>query len=81
MKNTSFKDLTQEKMIIRSCHQCGQITESIKEQQKCLKCGKAFLPLRYFEKVHDKSVKYDDLFSAGHELHEDDLIKGLFVLW
>lgn len=70
------------KLIIKKCHICGQLDESTTEQEKCNSCGKAFLPLNYFQKVHThEEGKYKDLFADGHDLHEDDLIKGLYVLW
>lgn len=70
------------KLIIKKCHDCGHIMESSQELQKCMKCKKSFLPVNYFSKVHSKSQKdYDQLFAYGHEIHEEDLIKGLTVLW
>lgn len=70
-----------EKMIIRKCHKCGQLIEAPKEQASCACCGKSFLPLNYFAKVHDHSGAVKDLYADGEELHEDDLIKGIFVIW
>lgn len=70
--------------IIKMCHVCGQITESSTEIDKCVSCGKSFLPLNYFDKVHDhKDRKYDfkDLYAQSHEIEEEDLIIGLYVLW
>jgi hypothetical protein len=68
--------------IIRKCHCCSQVTESDTEVEKCLSCGKSFLPLNYFEKIHGKSeYKFDELWAKSHELEEEDLIKGLFVIW
>ncbi len=70
------------KKIIKKCHCCGQITEAQKEIQKCVKCQKSFLPLNYFEKIHsDAQYKYDELFADSYELEEEDLIKGLYVIW
>ena len=48
-----------------------------------MSCGKSFLPLNYFAKVHDHEGKTDfkDLFSNINELQEDDLVKGLYVIW
>ena len=70
------------KLIIKKCHMCGHIMESAEEIKKCGECQKSFLPVNYFSKVHSKNQKeYDQLFAAGHELHEGDLIKGLTVLW
>ena len=71
-----------QRLIIRKCHMCGQVVESPKEQQKCICCGKSFLPLNYFTKVHEHDTnKYHELFAEGHELNDEDLIKGIFVLW
>lgn len=72
----------ESKLIIKKCHQCGHIMESAAEVQKCVKCKKSFLPVNYFSKVHSKNQsEYDHLFAPSHELHEQDLIKGLTVLW
>lgn len=81
MRNEVSKSL-KTKLLIKKCHVCGQVTESTVEQEKCVSCGKAFLPLNYFDKVHDhQDVEYKDLFAKSHELHEEELIKGLYVLW
>lgn len=70
------------KLLIKKCHTCGHIMESSQEIQKCTKCKKSFLPVNYFSKVHTKTQKdFDQLFAQGHELREEDLIKGLTVLW
>lgn len=71
-----------EKLIIRKCHKCGTLSESHTEQQKCTDCGKPFLPLNYFDKIHSHGEsKYNELFSPSYELEESDLIKGIYVLW
>jgi hypothetical protein len=45
-------------------------------------CEKSFLPLRYFEKIHGrKNQQWASHFSSTEDLDEEDLIKGLFVLW
>ena len=81
MKNEE-KTIRSEKLIIRKCHVCSSITESSKELERCIKCNKAYLPLNYFGKIHSKSDKeYRELFCESEHLHEDDLVKGLFVLW
>ena len=68
--------------IIKKCHVCGHINEAQKEPEKCTKCEKSFLPLNYFGKVHAKnSNEFEKLFCRASELHEEDLIKGLYVLW
>ena len=70
------------KLIVRRCHKCEETIEAHKEQQKCHHCGKSFLPLNYFVKVHEHDPqKFLELYAEGHELNEDDLVKGLFVLW
>ena len=73
---------TDTKLLIKKCHICGHIMESSQEVQKCGKCKKSFLPVNYFSKIHSKSQKdYEQLFAYGHEIYEEDLIKGLTVLW
>lgn len=80
-----MKDLhktTKEKLLIRACHSCLKVNESNKELERCLHCNKAFLPLRYFDKIHgDKETKWENHFSTAEFIEEEDLIKGLFVLW
>ncbi len=73
---------TKEKLLIRACHSCCKINESNKELERCLHCNKSFLPLRYFEKIKGhKEVTWENHFSPSSHLEEEDLIKGLFVLW
>lgn len=82
MKLESAKKETGSKLLIKKCHICGHIMESAQEVQKCGKCKKSFLPVNYFSKIHSKSQsEYELLFAYGHELSEEDLIKGLTVLW
>ncbi len=56
--------------IIKKCHVCGHLSESRQEIKQCSNCKKSFLPLNY-----------EELFSNSHGIHEDDLIKGIIVLW
>ncbi|MBC74589.1 MAG: hypothetical protein CME64_01095 [Halobacteriovoraceae bacterium] len=71
-----------KKVIIRKCHMCGQVVESHVEQDKCCGCGKSFLPLNYFDKIHgDKNQNFSDLFERSDDLHEEDMITGVYVLW
>ncbi len=71
-----------DKVIIKKCHVCGQIMESAKEPMKCIRCGKSFLPSHYFSKVHAKNSKdFENLFATSSELVDDDLIKGITILW
>lgn len=80
MKNLSSTH--KEKLLMRVCHCCQKLNESDKELERCMHCNKAFLPLRYFEKVHShQSEKWESHFSKSEELNDEDLIKGLFVLW
>lgn len=80
--NTSLRTKVQkEKTIIRKCHCCGQVHETAKEIEKCISCGKSFLPLNYFDKIHAGDYKFEELFAESHHLEEEDLISGLYVLW
>ncbi len=68
--------------LIKKCHVCGHLMESKKEIEKCECCHKPFLPMNYFGKVHAKnSSEYTQLFSRASELHDEDMIRGLTVLW
>ena len=70
------------KIIIKKCHVCGHLSESFAEIKKCQRCNKSFLPLNYFSKIHgSKPDEYDYLFSEGEELSDEDIIKGIYVLW
>jgi hypothetical protein len=78
----SLKKINDDKLLMRVCHRCLKINESTQELERCTHCNKAFLPLRYFEKVHeDKDQKWEKYFSTTEHIEEEDLIKGLFVLW
>lgn len=71
-----------DKLVIRKCHQCGHLNSGHSEPQKCNSCKKSFLPSNYFSKVHAQSPsEYNELFAAGHELTEEDIVKGITVLW
>ena len=73
---------SKEKLLIRACHACFKINHAFEELERCAHCNKAFLPLRYFEKIHDfKDLKWEKHFSTADDMEEEDLIKGLFVLW
>lgn len=73
---------SKEKMLMRVCHCCLKLNESPKEIERCLHCNKSFLPLRYFEKIHaSENVSWAHHFSPSSELEDEDLIRGLFVLW
>ena len=67
---------------MRVCHACLKLNESDRELERCMHCNKSFLPLRYFEKVHQqKDQKFDQYFAHTDQIEDEDLIKGLFVLW
>lgn len=70
-----------KKLLIKQCHCCGYVHECTHEIERCSECQKSFLPLKYFQKIHDHHQNYSDLFSSVDEIEESDLIKGLFVLW
>ena len=71
-----------KKLLIKKCHVCGHIAEGQKEIMRCTSCRKAFLPANYFSKVHAKnSNDYSELFLASDDLHEEELVKGINVLW
>lgn len=71
-----------DRSIIKKCHICGHMHDTTTEIQKCTSCKKSFLPTKYFEKVHAKnSDDFKLLFSNVSELHEEDLVKGITVIW
>ena len=68
--------------LIKKCHLCGHIMESSVEVQRCEKCNKSFLPSNYFNKIHPKnSEEFKELFNDASHLHEEDIVKGINVLW
>ena len=78
-----MKDLNKSlnlKLIIKKCYVCGEMSETNKEPERCHSCGKSFLPLNYFSKVHDHT-EFKHLFSDTNDLGEEDLIKGIYVIW
>jgi hypothetical protein len=82
MKVEKQTSLEHHRIIIKKCHMCGHLMESVDEIRKCQKCKKSFLPVNYFSKVHSKNQKeYDQLYANSQEMHEADLVKGLTVLW
>jgi hypothetical protein len=81
MKLSAIKEKN-SRLIVKKCHLCGSVMEGHSEHKRCSGCRKAFLPVNYFGKVHAKNSKeFEKLFAASDELHEEDLIKGLTVLW
>lgn len=70
------------KTLVKRCHVCGHFMESKAEIRKCECCNKSFLPSNYFGKVHAKnSNEFDDLYCDIEELAEEDLVKGIHVIW
>ena len=68
--------------IIRCCHMCSNIMEFDKEPTKCLKCKKPFLPHNYFAKIHDHNNQdFESLYVSACSLTEEELIKGIEVIW
>ena len=82
---TSIKEkysATADKVLIKLCHQCGDLNESYMEPEKCASCNKAFLPNNYFYKIHAKnSSEFKKLFLHIDDPREDELIKGYNVIW
>tara|TARA_Y100000996_G_scaffold28897_1_gene20498 strand:+ start:340 stop:588 length:249 start_codon:yes stop_codon:yes gene_type:complete len=82
MKVTEKIKSPTKKTLIKKCHVCGFIMESEVEIKKCSKCNKSFLPFHYFNKVHAKnSEEFANLFSNVDEINEEDLVKGIHVIW
>lgn len=85
IKGKCMKELNKTnsmKRIIKKCHMCGQMHDTATEIQKCKSCKKSFLPSNYFSKIHaNNSQEFKMLFSEVNELHEEDIIKGITVIW
>ena len=79
---TTLKMDENTQVIVKKCHVCGHINEGEEEMKQCGHCKKSFLPLNYFGKIHNGSSEgLAQLFCRAHELTEDDIIRGLYVLW
>ncbi len=82
MKTEVKKEPSNDKVIIKLCHVCGKLTESYAEPMRCSKCNKAFLPANYFSKIHAKnSTEFEHLFANSDELADEDMVKGISVIW
>ena len=82
MKTEVIHTKTKGRSLIRKCHVCGELIESIKEPEKCPSCKKSFLPSNYFGKVHAKNAEdFKNLFSHVEELIDEDLMKGIIAIW
>jgi len=80
-QNSHIEHTESKKLFIKQCHSCGTVGEHNKEIERCTQCSKSFLPLKYFEKIHDVHQQYSELFSSADEIEDKDLIRGLIVLW
>ena len=75
-------DSKSSQVLIKKCHLCGHLNEGKEEMTQCTHCKKSFLPLNYFGKIHDGSGEsLQELFCRCEELSEEDIIRGLYVLW
>lgn len=80
MKLTTPKQ--NDKLLIKKCHYCGHLNSGHVEPEKCESCKKSYLPLNYFSKIHDtKGKDIKSLYASSDELHEEEIIKGLTVIW
>ena len=71
-----------KKVLIKKCHVCGHLNYSSIEIEKCPECNKSFLPSSYFTKIHCTSTKeFKELFASAEDISEEDLIKGIHVIW
>ena len=76
------RTIQRSKLVIKKCHLCGAIMEAFNEIRSCTSCKKSFLPLNYFSIVHAQDTKRpQELFLSSDELSEEDMIKGINVLW
>ena len=78
---TSFTKAQLEKTIIKKCHVCGHVMEGKQEIHRCDKCQKSFLPTNYHAKTKGLHKDFNSLFSPIEELNEQDVVKGLSVIW
>lgn len=63
------------------CHQCLNLNESDSgEVLKCEKCGKAFLPVNYFDKIRRRAIEAGQLPQNMPEIALHSL-NGLLVFW
>ena len=73
---------SRNRLIIKKCHKCGHIMESKSEIQRCSHCNKAFLPSNYHNKLTAKnSLDFYEQFLEAEDLCDENLIKGIQVLW
>lgn len=80
--NFKGKNKHQTKLLIRSCHLCGHVNESECEIERCSKCRKHFLPFSYAGmQTPLNSQQYQAIFKDISDLGEEDVIKGIGVLW
>lgn len=82
-KHTPKRTSRNKTILVKKCHECGKLIESLVEARKCPQCGKNFLPSNYFNKIHNQSNKheFDELFLNSDDVCEEHLVKGLNCLW
>ena len=68
--------------LFRLCHVCCRLNETEEEAEilKCLHCGKAFLPVNYFEKIRIKAIQASERNVDIPEFIFNPL-QGLLVFW
>lgn len=69
--------------LIKLCHYCNKINESTRELQRCNHCTKSFMPLNYLLQMKEQnSTKFfNELYNECKDLNDEDLIKGLYLIW
>ena len=71
------------KHLIRLCHVCCKLNEAeqdVVEILKCDGCGKAFLPINYFEKIRQRAIQSGQVLAEMPEFSFNPL-QGLLVFW
>jgi hypothetical protein len=72
----------ERRQLFRLCHACNTLNESEEEILRCVKCGKGFLAINYFEKLRARAQAAAEA-GAGENLPSIVLapIQGLIVFW
>jgi hypothetical protein len=81
--DTAKQHKKSKKLLFKVCHRCLRAHATEIEPERCPYCLKAFLPHGYFQHIHQqkKSARYQLFFQDTDDLDEEDLVKGLNVLW
>ncbi len=69
-----------EHTYFRQCHVCGYVTEGKEEVQRCMRCKKGFLPLKYFERLYSNIQKNSKEGTPQLKVTFNPL-PGLLVFW